>query len=67
MLTIGRVGVCLFWRITIPLSPLLRLLLLIGLVGATTSAFSNVLMEHREDELFIHFEKAGGVRCILKC
>ncbi len=40
------------------------LLLLIGLVGATTSAFSNVLMEHREDELFIHFEKAGGVRWI---
>lgn len=40
------------------------LLLLIGLVGATTSAFSNVLMEHREDELFVRFEKAGGVRWI---
>lgn len=40
------------------------LLLLIGLVGATTSAFSNVLMEHREDELFVCFESAGGVRWI---
>lgn len=40
------------------------LLLLIGLACATTSAFSNVLMEHREDELFARFERAGGIRWI---
>lgn len=43
---------------------LVPLLLLLGIASATTSAFSNVVMEHREDELFARFEKEGGIRWI---
>lgn len=43
---------------------LVPLLLLLGIAGATTSAFSNVVMEHREDELFARFEREGGIRWI---
>lgn len=41
---------------------LVPLLLLLGIVSATTSAFSNALMEHREDELFLRFEQEGGIQ-----